>query len=342
MKQENSHMAETPKNKRGKIALIAGGVGAIVLVAGYFIVQSQIADNAEAEIASFLRNNQLDRAVRYRDLDASLFGQSVTLHNVRMNLGETEGTVEALTISNYDLDERSGHLRSINLFLKGADFPIEANRPTLFQRRSTPPPFLIGVNAVRGDVGIEYQYDNVSGDLNTLVNFSLPDLLEGDLQIDVGGMHLPPMDRLTSRDFSAMGKMLQDARTANLQAMSLTLTDLGLEDTIAEYLSVKNGMALDGASYRDQLLRVLENEIEENPPRSPFENHMADIAQSVIGTSGGTVSVSYEPEYPTTFEDMSAVTFGLMFGGFGLRTFQNNDILDDLFDREVLQVEFDS
>ncbi|MEQ8284861.1 hypothetical protein [Thalassospira sp.] len=347
MKQENSHMAEPSPKKRGKIALIAGSVGALVLVGGYFIFQNQVADEAEAEIAEFLRSNQLDRAIRYRDLDASLIGRSVTLHKVRMDFGDMENTVEALTISNYDLDERSGHLRSVDIFLEGAQFPIQINQaPPLFQRRSSPPPLLlIGMDAVRGDIGIEYQYDNVNGALDTLVNFSLPDVVEGDLQIGIGSIHLPPIDRLTSSNFSIMGKLLQDARTANLQAMSLTLTDLGLEDTIAEYLSVKNGMALDGKSYRDQTLKVLQKKIEENPPRSPFENHMADIAQSAIRTSGGTLSVSYEPEYPTTFEDLAAVSFGLMLGGFhelGRESFQNSKILNDLFDREVLQIEFDS
>ena len=345
MKQENSHTAAPTPKKTTKIALIAGGVGAVVLIAGYFVVQSQVTESARTDIDNFLRNNNMDRYVQYRDIDASLFGQSVTLHNVRLDFGETQGTIEAINISNYDVDERSGHLNSIDILLEGTDFPINPGRASFFQRRSAPPPYLIGVDAVRGDFGMEYEYDNVSGTLDADINFSLPDLMEGELTIGIGNLHLPPIDRLASRKFAKMSSVLRDASTADLKAISLSLTDLGLENKVAEYLSVKEGMALDAEAYRDHIVDVLEKNIEETPPGTPFEEHLADIAKSATGSSGGTLSVSYEPEYPTTFEDMGAAAFGLMFGGFGALGkgfYQNSEILNDLYDRDVLKIEFDS
>jgi len=345
MTEEKNHMAQPLSKKHGKIPLIAGGIAAIVLIGGYFVVQSQIADSAEDEITRFLRDNQLDRAIRYRNLDASLFGQSVTLNNVRMDFGETQGTIEALTISDFELDERSGHLNSVDLRVVNADFPIQPGRSSWLRRASTPPPYLIGIDTLRGDFGLKYEYDNVDGRLDASIDFELPSLAEGTFSVNVGNINLPPVDRMSSQSFGRMLKLVEDAGKANLQAVEVTVTDLGLEDRIAEYMSVKNGAALDAPSYRDHVYQTLTLQIEDNPPRSAFERHMADIFKSALQSSGGTLSVSYEPEYPTKFEDISSAMFGLMMGGFGnlgQSAMQNGDVLNDLLDRDVLQIEFDS
>lgn len=345
MTQEKNPMPETPKKKHGKIPLIAGGIAALVLVSGYFVVQNQIADGAEDEVTRFLRDNQLDQAIRYRDLSASLLGQSVTLHHVRMDFGDTHGTIEAITISDFERDERSGHLNSINLSIENADFPIQPSRSTWMRRASTPPPYLIGIDALKGDFGLNYEYDNVDGKLETSIDFKLPTLIEGNVNVNVGNINLPPIDRISPNNFDRMRKLLVDAGKANLQATTLTVTDLGLEDKIAEYMSVKNGAALDATTYRDRMYQELSTQIERNPPRNAFESHIAEIAKSALHSSGGTLSLAYEPEYPTTFEDISSGMFSLMMGGFGAfgqNATKHGEVFEDLFDREVLQIEFDS
>jgi hypothetical protein len=344
MTEKKNYMAVPLSKKRGKIPLVAGGIAAVVLIGGYFVVQNQIADSAEDEITRLLRANQLDRAIRYRNLEASLFGQSVTLNNVRMDFGDTQGTIEALTISDFELDERSGHLNSINLRAANADFPIQPGRSSWLRRASTPPPYLIGIYTLQGDFGLKYEYDNVDGKLDASIDFELPSLVEGTFNINVGNINLPPVDRMSSRNFAQTLKLLEDAGNANLQAVEVSVTDLGLEDKIAEYMSVKNGAALDAPSYRDQIYQTLSMQIENNPPKNTFESRMADIAKSALQSSGGTLSVSYEPEYPTTFEDISSGMFGLMMGGFGAlgqSAIRNGEVFDDLLERDVLQIEFD-
>lgn len=344
MEQQTSPIPDLPKKRRGKIALIAGGIGAMVLVAGYFVLQSQITESAEDEIGRFLRSTDLDRDIRYRDIEASLLGRSVTLRNVRLNMGDASGTIEAVTISNYDLDERSGHLNSIDIHLEGTDFPIQVSR-TAFLKTQTPMPYLIGVDALRGDIGIEYQYDNVDGNLDAQITFDLPDLVDGNFEVSVGGLHLPPVDKFASRDFATLGRMLEVSGKADLQAVSVTLTDQGIEDTISEYISVENGAALDGPAYREKMQQIFETKLEKSPPRSPFERHIADIAQSALKSSGGTISIAYEPQFPTPFEDIGSTALSLMFGGLGSlgnQALQSREILNDLFEREVLQITFDS
>ena len=344
MEQQTSPMPDLPQKRRGKTALIAGGIGAIAVIAGYFILQGQIAENAEDEIARFLRSTDLDRDIRYRDIEASLFGQSVTLRNVRLNMGDASGTIEAVTISNYDLDERSGHLNSIDIHLEGTDFPIQASR-SMWLKIQTPMPYLIGVDAVRGNIGIEYQYDNVDGNLDTRINFDLPDLVDGDFEVSLGGIHLPPVDKISSPDFATLGRMFEASGKADLHSVSLKLTDQGVEDAIAEYVSVENGDALDGPAYREKMQQILETRLEKSPPRSPFERHLADIAQDALKSSGGTISIAYEPQFPTPFEDIGSGALNLMLGGFrtfGQQAFQNRETLNDLFESEVLQITFDS
>lgn len=345
MAEEKKHMSETPAKKRGKIPLIAGGIAAVILIGGYFVAQSQIADSAEGEITRFLRENQLDRAIRYRDLEASLFGQSVTLNNVRMDLGDAQGTIEEITISDFELDERSGHLNSVNLRIANADFPILPSRSSWLRKASTPPPYLIGIDALRGDIDLNYEYDNVDGKLATSMEFEFPSLVAGTFNINVGNINLPPVDRMSPKNFGNTLKLLEDAGKANLQAIALTVTDLGLEDKVSEYMSVETGAALDASSYRAHMYQTLTTKIENNPPRNAFESRMADIAKSALQSSGGTLSVAYEPEYPTTFEEIGSRMFGVMMGGFGAlgqSAMRNGEVFEDLLDRDVLQIEFDN
>lgn len=342
MEQNNNHMSEPSRKGRKKIGLIAAVVAVVILAGGYFGFQSHIANEAEIEIARFLRENELDRDIRYREIDASLIGQSVTLHNVRLSFQGTEGTVGALTVSNYDLDERSGQLRSVDLLLEDIDFPIAASSFGLF---GAPSPFMIGVDAVRGDIGIEYEYDIAKGDALASLDISMPDLLDSEFEISVSRFTAPPVERFSARGFNAMGRMLDDMGKADLNSVSLRLADRGLKDRIAEYASVESGAALDGASYRKELFRKLDHQILENPLQSRFESHLAEVAKSVLETSEGTLTLAYEPEYPTPFEDIGAAAFEVMFSGFnnlGKQATRNGDALSELIDREVLKIEFDS
>ncbi|WOI09575.1 hypothetical protein [Thalassospira lucentensis] len=335
-------MSEPSRKGRKKIGLIAAVVAVVILAGGYFGFQSHIANEAEIEIARFLRENELDRDIRYREIDASLIGQSVTLHNVRLSFQGTEGTVGALTVSNYDLDERSGQLRSVDLLLEDIDFPIAASSFGLF---GAPSPFMIGVDAVRGDIGIEYEYDIAKGDALASLDISMPDLLDSEFEISVSRFTAPPVERFSARGFNAMGRMLDDMGKADLNSVSLRLADRGLKDRIAEYASVESGAALDGASYRKELFRKLDHQILENPLQSRFESHLAEVAKSVLETSEGTLTLAYEPEYPTPFEDIGAAAFEVMFSGFnnlGKQATRNGDALSELIDREVLKIEFDS
>jgi len=342
MEQNNNHVSEPSRKGRKKIGLIAAVVAVVILAGGYFGFQSHIANEAEIEIARFLRENELDRDIRYREIDASLIGQSVTLHNVRLSFQGTEGTVGALTVSNYDLDERSGQLRSVDLLLEDIDLPIAASSFGLF---GAPSPFMIGVDAVRGDIGIEYEYDIAKGDALASLDISMPDLLDSEFEISVSRFTAPPVERFSARGFNAMGRMLDDMGKADLNSVSLRLADRGLKDRIAEYASVESGAALDGASYRKELFRKLDHQILENPLQSRFESHLAEVAKSVLETSEGTLTLAYEPEYPTPFEDIGAAAFEVMFSGFnnlGKQATRNGDALSELIDREVLKIEFDS
>ncbi|MFC4235076.1 hypothetical protein ACFOY8_07555 [Thalassospira xianhensis] len=342
MEQNNNHMSEPSRKGRKKVGLIAALVAIVVLVGGYFAFQSHIANEAEIEIARFLRENQLDRDIRYREIDASLIGQSVTLYNLRLSLQGTEGTVGALTVSNYDLDERSGQLRSVDLLLEDVDFPIAASPFGLF---GGPSPFLIGMDAMRGDIGIEYEYDIAKGDVLAAVEVSMPDFLDGEFEVSISRFTAPPVERFSARGFNTMGRMFDDMGKADLNSVSLRLTDRGLKDRIAEYASVESGAALDGAAYRKELFHKLDHQISENPPQSRFENDMAEVAKSVLDASGGTLTVAYEPQYPTPFEDIGSAVFEVMFGGFGglgKQATRNRDALSELIDREVLKIEFDS
>ncbi|WP_404425805.1 hypothetical protein [Thalassospira australica] len=342
MEQSNNHVSEPSRKGRKKIGLIAGVVAVLVLAGGYFGFQSHIADEAEIEIARFLRENELDRDIRYRDIDASLIGQSVTLHNVRLSLQGAEGTVGALTVSNYDLDERSGQLRSVDFALEDVDFPIAASSFGLF---GAPSPFLIGMDAVRGDIGIEYEYDIAKGDVSASLDIYMPDLFDSEFDVSISRFTAPPVERFSVRGFNAMGQMLDDMGKADLNSVSLRLRDRGLKDRIAEYVSVKNGAALDGAAYRKELFRKLDHQISENPPKSRFENDMARVTRSILDASGGTLTLAYEPQYPTPFEDIGAAAFELMFGGIGSlgkQASRNGDALSDMIDRDVLKIEFDS
>ncbi|MCC9625921.1 hypothetical protein LPB41_29965 [Thalassospira sp. MA62] len=346
MTQENSQMSQSPAKKRGKFPLIAGGLIAAILVAGYFVAQDQIASHAEDEISGFLYDYNLVGAIRYRDLDASVFGPSVTLRNIRVELGDIEGTIEALSISNFDMDERSGHLRSINLSLEGTDFPITPG-PIEFLRRvpETPKPYLIGVDTIKGSFDLEYQYDNVNGDLQAAVNFEVPTLVAGNVSFDAGNIHLPPMTDMGSQRFAIMETIIGNAQSGNLDTLSLGLTDLGLGDKISEYLSVENGAAVDGASYRQQLHQMLTARIENAPPRDALESHVADIAKSAVRSAGGTLSITYEPDSPTSFEGIAGIIFTLIRGGF--RSIDRQAALyrydlEELFETDVLQIEFDS
>lgn len=342
MEQNKNHMSEPSKKSRKTIGMIAAAVAVVIVAGGYFAFQSHIANEAEIEIARFLRENELDRDIRYREIDASVIGQSVTLHNVRLNFQGTEGTVGALTVSNYDLDERSGQLRSLDLMLEEVDFPIAANTFGLF---GAPPPLLIGVDAVRGDIGIAYEYDIAKGDAFASFDLYMPDLLDSQFEVSVSRFTAPPVERFSARGFNAMGRMLDDMGKADLNSVSLRLIDHGLKDRIAEYASVASGAALDGASYREELFRKLDQQISEDPPQSLFETRMAEVAKSMLDASGGTLTVAYEPQYPTPFEDIGAAAFEIMFGGFGSlgkQATRNRDALSDLLDREVLKIEFDS
>ncbi len=322
-----------------KIGIIAAVVAILILTGGYLGFQNHIANESEIEIARFLRENKLDRDIRYREIDASVIGRSVTMQNVRLSFDGAEGTVGAITLSNYDLDERSGQLRSINLLLEDVDFPISAESLTFL---GAPSPFLIGMTAVRGEIGIEYEYDIAKSDVVASFDLAMPDLIDGEFNVSISRFVAPPIERFSDRGFDAMGSMFEDMGKADLNSVFLSLTDRGLKDRIAEYVSVAEGAALDGASYRRVLLRELERKISQNSPQSRFEKHLTEVAQSVLETSEGTLSIAYEPEYPTPFEDIGSAAFGVMFGGFGQHAARNGDALSNLLDREVLKIEFDS
>lgn len=143
------------------------------------------------------------------------------------------------------------------------------------------------MDAMRGDIGIEYEYDIAKGDVLAAVEVSMPDLLDGEFEVSISRFTAPPVERFSARGFNTMGRMLDDMGKADLNSVSLRLTDRGLKDRIAEYASVESGAALDGAAYRKELFHKLDHQISENPPQSRFENDMAEVAKSVLDASGG-------------------------------------------------------
>lgn len=108
-----------------------GTIGAVVVLAGgYFALSSWASSEAVREVRMALIDANLDRAVRYGDVSASLLGGSVTLHDVQVRDADGRGiatTAAKLVVSEIEKDH--DRLTAIRMRFEGLSLPVlEASR----------------------------------------------------------------------------------------------------------------------------------------------------------------------------------------------------------------------
>lgn len=328
--------------KKNNTKLIAGIAGGVVVALGiiYFAVSSYVQGQAEDRLSTFLHDNKLDRHIRYKEVSASILG-NVTLQNVRIDLDNGQsGTVDAVTLSNIDIEDRSGVLNSVDIDMQNVDLP--------FPPQNVRGPATLGLDALHGNITVEYEYDPGPGHMSSVVNVALADLGKVKVELRLNRFTLPSLiNRIDFSDVRQSNQILQSLSKAELEYAGISLTDDGLEKRVLDYKSAEKGMAMPADDYRDTLLAKFKKELDRRPPANDLERKAAEVYEGFLSNGSGEVSVQYQPEYPISFNDIGGNMMMLMFGGFGglggieRQASQNGDALSDLMRKDVLKISYD-
>lgn len=307
-------------NKHKKLIGVLGAVA--VLLGGYFALSSWASEQAVREVRIALLESNLDRAVRYRDVSASLLGGAVTLHDVEIRDADGRGNpVTAARVVVSDIEKDHDQLTAIRLRFEGLNISVleAARRPddagALLRLVSLDTRYeLIGMG-----------YSNLNGTVEMYGQLD-PDLREARAEIEAdfdgfqvmsGELAMSGVDRdvlkalidaqqlLASQSiFSLLSKgpqIVEAASRLELMDLHLSIKDRGLHDRMQTALAEKYLVPGDGNKRALEIAESAKRDVvNELFRRDSDPRIIQDVAKRVAGyvENGGTLSLTTNIAHP--------------------------------------------
>lgn len=319
------------------LAMIGGGV-ALTVVAGYFGLSTYSANQAEQQIQDWVYDMDLDDKLRWESISSSPFGGRISIHNVELELGDSEPAVQVtkVTLSDVIDEEQQSQLR---LSLKGIITSQQALESAsamsywvggdIGRAARNVSPSLTAVKPF--DTEVFFNINDDEGSLQAEISFDIPELFAGRINQRISNQRnfnrklrdvfIAVADAESPNEILAeLASLDKSINRAALDEFSVSIEDRGmLARSIALYQRYNTPLdptAGDVEAQRQTHYERLVAREKKKCSREKIDTYVSnacDVFEDVLLGKANGVELSYEPESPVKLQDM-----------FTLSDFRNN------------------